>query len=246
MAVYDAAFYAAQRDGSSRSARVIAPLLLDAVRPRSVVDVGCGIGTWLAAFKDCGVTDVVGIDGSYVRPESLLIAPEDFVAADLQHALTIDRRFDLATSFEVAEHLPQSAAAAFVRTLTALAPVVTFSAAIPYQGGTGHVNEQWPSYWAALFLERGYRVLDIVRPAVWTDPNVEFWYVQNTLLFVDEAHLANDARLRAIAGDPPRMPLDVVHPTMYAMRERSAGARLGRRVRGLRGSVLRLAGRGTA
>jgi hypothetical protein len=36
--------------------------------------------------------------------------------------------------------------------------MVLFSAAIPAQGGTGHVNERWPGYSRALFAARGYRI----------------------------------------------------------------------------------------
>lgn len=60
---YDDGFYAAQRDGSVRSARAIVPLALDALHPSSFVDVGCGVGGWLEVFREGGVTDTGGIDG---------------------------------------------------------------------------------------------------------------------------------------------------------------------------------------
>ena len=64
---------------------------------------------------------------------------------DLAQPLQIDRRFDLALSLEVAEHLPPECGSEFVQTLTDLSSVILFSAAIPFQGGTDHLNEQWPS-----------------------------------------------------------------------------------------------------
>jgi len=33
---------------------------------------------------------------------------------------------------------------------------VLFSAAIPNQGGTGHINEQWQEYWAEKFYANGF------------------------------------------------------------------------------------------
>jgi FkbM family methyltransferase len=88
---------------------------------------------------------------------------------------------------------------------------VLFSAAIPFQGGAGHVNEQWPSYWAALFAKHDYVAYDVVRPAVWEDDRVAFWYAQNMILYVDRAHapaLRTDVRPK----DPPR---DLVHPALH-------------------------------
>ena len=64
-----------------------------------------------------------------------------------------------------------------------LSDVVLFSAAIPGQGGTHHLNERWPSYWANLFGSAGYDVLDVVRANIWDDARVEWWYRQNLLVF---------------------------------------------------------------
>src|SRR5262249_5217435 len=147
---YDAAFYEAQADGSLRSARVVVPLVTRLVEPRSVVDVGCGVGTWLRAFVENGVEDVLGVDGAYVDRNRLCIDPARFQAMDLARPQPLGRTFDLAVCLEVGEHLPTRAAPGLVAMLTA-APVVLFSAAIPGQGGTNHVNEQWPNFWQRLF-----------------------------------------------------------------------------------------------
>ena len=116
MSVYTDHFYLRQRDGSRRSAAAIIPLVLDLVPARSVVDVGCGVGTWLSVFIDRGVADVLGVDGGYVDRALLEIRPERFIAADLRKPLRSGRAFDLAVSLEVAEHLPAECAATFVGT----------------------------------------------------------------------------------------------------------------------------------
>jgi len=143
---YTPAFFQAISDGSTRSARAVVPLLMSLVRPKSVVDVGCGWGKWLTVFREAGVKDVLGIDGPYVDPARTDLAANEFIPHDLTQPLTVKRRFDLAVSLEVAEHLPPEAADGFVSLLASLAPVVAFSAAIPGQGGTGHRNERWPDY----------------------------------------------------------------------------------------------------
>src|SRR5690242_8105092 len=103
---YDHAFYRDQAAGSARSASVIIPLLREFLTVRSVCDVGCGVGTWLRCWLDNGVTDVLGIDGDHVAQDQLLIPADKFLAADLRQPLQCNRRFDLAMSLEVAEHLP--------------------------------------------------------------------------------------------------------------------------------------------
>jgi SAM-dependent methyltransferase len=171
--------------GSSLSASIIVPMVMDLVRPRSVVDVGCGVGTWLAAFRDHGVERILGLDGKWVKRQELLIPHQTFIAADLERPLPIAERFDLAVSLEVAEHLQPHFARAFVEALTRLAPVVLFSAAYPGQRGVGHVNERWPGYWRRLFNKRAYLWLDPFRPRVWRDDRVEWWYRRNTFLYVN-------------------------------------------------------------
>lgn len=195
---YTGRFYDNQSEGSLRSARVVVPIVMEMVRPKSVVDVGCGVGTWLRAFSENGVGKVLGLDGAYVDTSKLLIPKEDFRPTDLSRPFSVSERFDLAVSLEVAEHLPGAAAENFVKTLVTLAPVVMFSAAIPLQGGTNHINEQWPEYWADIFGSFNYRMLDSIRGRIWQDPAVEWCYRQNLFLFADEKFLnANEGLKRA-------------------------------------------------
>jgi SAM-dependent methyltransferase len=210
---YNAEFFRSLRDGIRRSASVVVPLLIDICRPQSVIDVGCGTGHWLAAFRGRGVTDVLGVDGPWV-PRVQREIPEDlFLEHDLAQPLNLDRSFDLALCLEAAEHLPPEAALPLVESLTRIAPIVAFSAAIPHQGGDGHVNEQWPSYWAKLFASCGYDCFDSLRQRLWADDAVEFWYRQNMLCLV-----ARDRRKlpSGIAcADVMPQPLDIVHPITY-------------------------------
>lgn len=158
---YSQAYYAKCIDVSGRSARRVVPHVMRLLAPASVIDLGCGMGTWLRAFADAGVDTILRIDGDHVTPAHMQIEPGRFVARDLTRPLDlpqdVPQRFDLAVCLEVAEHLPSKRAAGFVATLTAVAGAVLFSAAVPHQGGTGHVNEQWPEYWAQLFAARGFR-----------------------------------------------------------------------------------------
>ncbi|HUZ90376.1 MAG TPA: methyltransferase domain-containing protein [Methylocella sp.] len=182
-AVCDETFYERQQDGSIRSAEIVVPIVLSLFPCHSVVDFGCGVGGWLREFERQGVSDYLGIDGDYVSRQMLKIPADRFRPADLREVSDLGRRFDLACSLEVAEHLPEDRARSFVAALVKAAPVVLFSAAIPFQDGRGHLNEQWQSYWAKLFGEHGYVTLDCIRPAIHGDSRVEWWYRQNILVF---------------------------------------------------------------
>jgi SAM-dependent methyltransferase len=196
---------------SEQSARVVMPHVLGLCRARSVIDVGCGLGAWAAECRRLGARDVVAVDGDYVARAELVIAPEAFLAHDLTTPLRMERRFDLALSLEVAHYLPESRAGGFVADLCELAPLVLFSAAIPHQGGRGHVNERWPAWWAERFAQHGYTPVDCVRDEVWEDGRVASWYAQNTLLFVSAA-----AHVPRLDGHPGlgRCPARV-HPAVY-------------------------------
>jgi SAM-dependent methyltransferase len=214
LAPYGRSFFEGHREGSGRSADTIVPLLIEAVEPSSVADIGCGQGLWLSAFRSRGVTDVFGVDGEWVDARSLEIPRACFETADLAKPLSLNRRFDLVMSLEVAEHLPVASAGTFVQSLVGLGPVVFFSAAIPFQGGVSHVNEQWPDYWAGLFERHGYVAVDYVRPIVWNNPDVVWWYAQNAMIFVREDILSRYTRLAEAAKVRDRR-LSLVHPRRY-------------------------------
>lgn len=184
--------------------RRMMPYILSIVRPASVLDVGCGLATWIAAAKECGVGDVVGVDGDYVDRSLLKVDAHEFVPLDLTQPFNLKRRFELVISLEVAEHLPESSADGLVDSICRHADVVLFSAANPAQdGGQNHVNCQWPVYWEEKFRTRGYLPYDVVREVFWECAEIEWWYRQNTLLYARPGILpfASKAPLRTIHPD---------------------------------------------
>jgi SAM-dependent methyltransferase len=216
MKMYDKRFFSEWQPSSFDSAEEIVPVLISYLNPQSVVDVGCGIGTWLKAFNAKGVVDYLGIDGNWVEESMLVIPPDRFKSMDLTNPPPLGRQFSLAVSVEVAEHLPPEQGEPFVRFLTSLAPAVAFSAAIPGQGGTNHLNEQWQGYWASLFAKQGYCYFDVIRPRVWDKTNVCAWYAQNLLLYVREDEAKKNHALQAALEDPQRL-LDVVNPRFFRL-----------------------------
>jgi len=216
---FDPYYFGWQAASAERSARVVAPRILERVTASSVVDVGCGTGPWLAVLLALGVDEVLGIDGPYVDQSQLRIPRGSFLARDLEEPLGLERRFDLAISLEVAHYLREERAAAFVQLLTELAPVVFFSAAIPHQPGGPARNRRWPEYWARLFAARGFRPWDWLRREIWNDERVDWWYAQNGVFFVGDSD--------ATSADPDERPLlPLVHPKMLD-EVVAAGARSG-------------------
>lgn len=220
--MYDAAFYdEVVNEGSTRSARVVVPRVLDLMGgPCRVVDVGCGEGAWLAEFARLGC-DVTGVDGAHVQPERLLIPPERFVARDLACDRLGLGPFDLAVSLEVGEHIAEHRADVFVDLLCEAADTILFSAAFPGQGGVGHVNEQPPSYWAERFVTRGFAVSGGLRWEFWDDDRVEPYYRSN-LLFVSRRP---GSCLDLFSSDAHNEPMWVVHPLTFTHVRHALGGR---------------------
>lgn len=223
---YAPGWHARTLRGALDSPGRVVPLLMELVRPRSVLDVGCGPGTWLAAFREHGVTDVLGVDAAWLDRSLLQVPPEQVLTHDLRTPLELGRRFDLAIALEVGEHLTAEAAPTLVETLASAAPVVAFSAAIPFQGGTHHVNERWPDYWAALFAVHGFVPVDGLRLRLWDDESVAWYYRQNLVLFVDGEVLDDYPELRAEHERFGGRALRLVHPDRYTRLARSSLLRL--------------------
>ena len=172
---YDEGFFDAEDASALTAAEIVLPAILARLDVGSVIDVGCGTGAWGSVAEKLGC-DVLGVDG-YGDGRRLT----RFEKVDLSEGYDC-KRFDLAICLEVAEHLPAESAPALVAGLCK-AKAVLFSAAIPDQGGVGHVNEQWPQWWAAYFAAHSMVPTDAIRDEHWNDQRIADFYRQNLLLF---------------------------------------------------------------
>ncbi len=208
---------------SLRSAGVIAPYIMETFGPLdSVVDVGCGLGIWLSVFHAFGA-EVTGIDGNNVPQSHMFIEPEQFKRIDLSNDFELPKRYSLCTCFEVAEHLSEKSADSLVARLCLLSDLVVFSAAIPGQGGTHHINEQWQSYWAEKFNKKNYKCFDIIRPVIWDNQHISVWYKQNTLVY---CNMSNEKILATCSEKTEGKILDIVHPALMARYAKQADEKL--------------------
>ncbi|SEC67825.1 Methyltransferase domain-containing protein [Rhizobiales bacterium GAS188] len=203
---YDDSFFDYISIGSMRSAAIVAPLILEHYPLASLADIGCGRGAWLTKWQQAGITDYLGVDGSYVDQDNLLIARDRFVGQDLTKAFNLGRKFDLVISLEVGEHILPDATETFVDNLCSHADAILFSAAVPGQGGTFHVNEQNYEFWRQRFAARNYRLFDFLRHKIAARREVEPWFRYNSLFFargdaVDR--LSDEARASEVKLDEP-------------------------------------------
>ncbi|MES1220208.1 MAG: methyltransferase domain-containing protein [Bacteroidota bacterium] len=212
---YGNKFFKELSSGSYISAKNIVPEIIRLTKPNSIIDVGCGMGAWLKAFSENGINDFVGIDGEYVNENELLISKEKFIRHDLKNPVELNKKFDLCVSLEVAEHLPASSAEAFVESLIKLSDVIVFSAAIPNQLGTYHINEQYPEYWANIFFNKGYIASDCLRPRFWNDENICYWFKQNMLVFINKNIIDKYPEIQKYSLTTNKDYLTKIHPGIF-------------------------------
>jgi SAM-dependent methyltransferase len=213
---YDQQFFADRDDRTRYAAQRVLDIALGLLPPiNSCIDIGCGVGTWLRVLADRGFEDILGAEGDWLDTSLLMIDPDRFMRIDLRRPIEIDRRFDMAISLEVAEHITPEEGDRLVSKLTQIADFVLFSAAVPCQGGKHHINEQWQTYWARRFGAADFVPIDAIRPRIWDDDRVAVWYRQNTILYVRKSRLG-DLNPAATPAEPGT--LSMVHPELYTRR----------------------------
>jgi SAM-dependent methyltransferase len=122
-------------------------------QPRSVLDVGCGLGASLLLFRALGAERILGVDG-FPSCYSLL-EQEAYREQDLNGPLELGETFDLVTCIEVAAHLVPGSEQVFLSSIARHAKeAILFSAAEEGQPGEGHINcrpiADWLERWRAL------------------------------------------------------------------------------------------------
>lgn len=208
-----------------RGASAALSALLGDRAPGSLLDVGCGTGTWLRAALDHGIPDVFGVDGVALTRDRFHAPQNIYRQIDFTRPFTLSRRFDVVLCLEVAEHLPAASAEPFIQSLTHHGDTILFSAACPNQPGQHHINCQWPEYWQALFNRAGFVCEDSLRWRIWRDVRIEPWYRQNVF----------QARKDPSAGTEIRIE-PVIHPDMWPHMHHGAARPV---LRSLLGKVIR-------
>lgn len=184
--IYNDKFFANTLKFESQSAESFAKILIKHFSPGSVIDIGCGIGIYLAEFEKNKI-DILGFDGSPAAISDSLV-DDKIKLHDLCQPLKLTRKFDLCLCLEVAEHLEESCAPTLIDTLTRLSDKIVFTAATPGQGpkSIGHINEQLPEYWKKLFAEKNYilnkKLTEKIKREM-SDKNIIWWLTKNLMIY---------------------------------------------------------------
>ncbi|WP_051287250.1 methyltransferase domain-containing protein [Algoriphagus mannitolivorans] len=212
--IYRRNFYTYRNRETEYSAKMVLDVLFSYYHPFSMVDFGCGVGTWLKVGQEKGVHKVLGLEGEWLNKEHLVIDPNDFMYANLQSKINLPDTFDLGISLEVAEHIEEKYADIFIENLVNSSQVILFSAAIPGQRGSGHVNEQWPEYWISKFKCHDFIPIDLIRPRIWDNEKIKTWYKQNIILFCHKDKLKDLPELNSLVATDKKN-WSIVHPSTF-------------------------------
>jgi glycosyltransferase involved in cell wall biosynthesis/2-polyprenyl-3-methyl-5-hydroxy-6-metoxy-1,4-benzoquinol methylase len=152
------------------------------INPKKVVDIGCGPGTYVYSLIDNDV-NAYGYDiddrvegKDYLKKLSLF---------------EVNDKSDVVICLEVAEHIETSLSDSIVDSIIRNVNddgMIIWTAAIPGQGGVGHINCQTKEYWEEKFISRGFyrdfvienNLLEYIR----SGPYME-WFSQNLMVFKD-------------------------------------------------------------
>jgi len=194
MTKYNKRFYRRHLTRNAGWQYLLAYKLYQLLKPESVIDFGCGIGSILDGFNISGVPkeDLMGIEpgkrsakSSMSRHIFRLTHP-----LDLTKALTLDRVFDLGISLEVGEHIREEKANVFVENITKYTTRLVMTTAEPGDKGVDHVNCQPQEYWLDKFEEHGfiknYNITSIIKQGCadfYTRP-----YIQNRLYYLEKTN----------------------------------------------------------
>ena len=139
---------------ASHCPRVVLDAVMASWAPRTVLDVGCGVGLAMQYLEERGV-ECLGLEGSSAAIARSPVK-DRIRLVDLNRPVDLGRTFELVWSYEVAEHIHPTFTVTFLDTLCRHGDRLVLSAARPGQGGRGHFNEQPKSYWIDLLARRGF------------------------------------------------------------------------------------------
>jgi hypothetical protein len=208
-----------QEAATHHSATQVLKMFREFAQPNSMLDVGCGLGIWLKVAQEIGISDVLGVEGPWIESALLNVPTELIKRLDLEKPVSLGRRFDVVVCSEVGEHLSPASAGVLIDSLVGHSDYILYSAAIPFQGGHHHVNEQFLPYWVNHFARHDYVLLDVFRARIWDDPKILWWLKQNLVLFAKRSTAEANPALRDQIG--VKRPVSIVHPDIYFSRLQS-------------------------
>jgi len=169
--------------------KAIGKHIFETIRPSSIIDLGCGVGSYLEGVFFAGCKDIKGVELSYGMAKKYIV--EDISPYieenDATSNMGIVRTFDCVMSFEVAEHIDPIGTEKFIENLTTLSSnYIVMTAAPPGQSGTGHINLREKSFWINSIKAKGFiyqdQMVDLFWP-IWKTFGTERYILKNLMVF---------------------------------------------------------------
>jgi len=189
--MYDKDFFLSNQEEGLKIYEWFVPLLHNIFKFQSIVDFGCATGSSLFYALKQGVSDVLGIEGSPEAFSNLLIDKKYIIQHDLREPLKVDRKYDIALSIEVAEHINKKYTDIYLESMCNSSDLIIFTGATPNQGGKCHINEQSHEWWIQKFREHSFgldekmtgllkrKIKENIKAGKFT----AFWLVPNIMVF---------------------------------------------------------------
>jgi hypothetical protein len=213
---YTHEFYADVASRADITSQIVAEAVSKFLTIQTLTDVGCGSGIWTKNFllKNNAINkaftiDLPGTDREYLDSQSRDV----YKVVNIDKDLTMDPSLpsgvvDLVICVEVLEHIQELSARELISEFGKKTKFLVFSAAIPGQGGTHHINEQKYSYWYKHLRKAGFIPLDIFRDLLKISEVPS--YYKNNLIFCINLNFSKSNQknfdffemLRLVVSDP--------------------------------------------
>jgi hypothetical protein len=154
---YGQDFFAHRFDEIGWRGSIMCDTIQGILHPATLVDVGCGIGDLVEAFRLRGVA-AWGVEGSEFSFPYRRVRKSLLLRMDLRKPQKLERNVsELALCFEVAEHIEPEYTEIFFDNLVMFSDSILFSSfAGESSHAVGHVNQNPMSFWCDQFKRRGY------------------------------------------------------------------------------------------
>ncbi len=150
----------------------------------SVIDLGCGMAAFAKAFQENGSNEITIIDHPKLDVSKCVVKDNyTFTPCDLDIAIPVVQKVDLLICTEVLEHIGYNRSLKVLDYIVSCSDIILFSAAIPRQGGLGHINEQRHNFWISEFRKRGFQNFDLFKLDLINNTEVLYWLRQNLFIF---------------------------------------------------------------
>ena len=128
------------------------------IKISSIIYLGCGVGSYLLGFYECGLRDMLGLEINLRLAEEFIDERirHNVIEQDITKEINISRKYDCVWSVEVGEHICPEDTIRFIKNLCNLSSrYILFTAAPPGQRGSHHQNCREKSFWIQSVCDEG-------------------------------------------------------------------------------------------